>query len=284
MAMIQPGGLEQISFCNQFDLLFRRYLYGDNPGKWKSSFPLNRLVFILESDGESSFADREQTLILKSGMWVLIPAFHEITHEQNASMLHLSIHFNLEAYHGFDIFACLHSLVSSTDEELCAIAREAAVEEDRLCAAGELRHLCWRVLSGVLKQMHLPLEEMLAGYMRYRPLFEHLTDHCRAGIDVGEMAGIMRMNRETFIKKFIYDTGFSPKKFFNRILVARAARLLGISDMTVREVAAELDFCNEFYFSRFFKRHLGLSPSEFRKLYGLHPEKWIPRRLVSLEE
>ena len=280
MAMTQPGGAAQVSFCNQLALRFHRSCFGFNPGCWKSCFPFNRLIFILESDGKSSFSDRETSLFLKSGMWILVPAFHEITHEQNSSMLHLSIHFNLELYHGFDLFSHLHSLVSDVNPELCVLARGAAEEGDRLCAAGKQFDLCWRVLSPVLNRVRLPFEELLAGQLRYRPLFDYLAEHCRAGMDVGEMARIMRMNRETFTKKFIYDTGFPPKKLFNRILVEKASRLLCGSGKSIREIAAELHFCNEFYFSRFFRKHLGMTPSAFRKEYGLHPEKCLPRNIA----
>ena len=34
---------------------------------------------------------------------------------------------------------------------------------------------------------------------------------------------------------------------------------------TVRDVAERLGFGNEFYFSRFFKRHFGLSPANWRR-------------------
>ncbi len=280
MAMIQLGGPPQISFCNQLMLRFLRSCYGFNPGRWKSCLPFNRLIFILESDGESSFSDRGKSLFLKSGMWILVPAFHEITHEQNSSMLHLSFHFNLELYHGFDLLSHLDSLFSEADPELCSLARGVAEEEDRLCAAGKQLEVCWRVLAGVLNRVRLPEEELLAGQLRYRPLFDYLAEHCHAGIDVDEMARIMRMNKETFIKKFVYDTGFPPKKLFNRILVEKASRILCGSEKTIREIAAELHFCNEFYFSRFFRKHLGMTPSAFRKLYGLHPEKCLPRNIA----
>ena len=158
--------------------------------------------------------------------------------------------------------------------------RGVAEEEDRLCAAGKQLEVCWRVLAGVLNRVRLPEEELLAGQLRYRPLFDYLAEHCHAGIDVDEMARIMRMNKETFIKKFVYDTGFPPKKLFNRILVEKASRILCGSEKTIREIAAELHFCNEFYFYIFFRKHLGMTPSAFRKLYGLHPEKCLPRNIA----
>lgn len=45
--------------------------------------------------------------------------------------------------------------------------------------------------------------------------------------------------------------------------------------MTIREIADHFQFCNEFYFSRFFKQHLAISPREYRKLNRFSPEKNI---------
>ena len=33
---------------------------------------------------------------------------------------------------------------------------------------------------------------------------------------------------------------------------------------TIREISEKLDFCNEYYFSRFFKKHTGKTPSQYR--------------------
>ncbi len=275
MTMEHPGRSELEPFCNQLALQFRNLYYGVNPGRWKSCFPVNRLIFILDSDGESSFTDATRKLVLRSGMRVLVPAFHEITHDQNETMLHLSIHFNLELYRSFDAFSRYHALFDDLTEEACSRARELAAETDRFRMAAKLFHLSWETFDAVLDRTGDSFEELLAGCSRYQPLLEYLAAHCHAGIEVGEMADVMHMNRETFIKKFIYDTGFPPKRFFNRLLVARAANLLISSDLAVREVADELHFCNEFYFSRFFRRHTGTSPSTFRKRYAGHPDHWL---------
>lgn len=52
--------------------------------------------------------------------------------------------------------------------------------------------------------------------------------------------------------------------FIQRNRLAQARRLLADRRLSVREVATELEFTNEFYFSRFFKRSDGRSPTEFR--------------------
>lgn len=74
----------------------------------------NRLVCILESDGACSFQDDAETIPLTPGQCVFVPAFREILHDQNESMLHFSVHFSLEAYPGVDLFfrqkRCYHEV------------------------------------------------------------------------------------------------------------------------------------------------------------------------------
>jgi AraC family transcriptional regulator of arabinose operon len=69
---------------------------------------------------------------------------------------------------------------------------------------------------------------------------------------------------ETFRKKFRTAIGFSPGRFHLDSRIDRAAALLHQGRHTIKEIAAQLGFCDEFYFSRCFKRRFGQSPSEFR--------------------
>jgi AraC-like DNA-binding protein len=53
--------------------------------------------------------------------------------------------------------------------------------------------------------------------------------------------------------------------FLQRSRLAEARRLLGDTRLTIKEVAARLHFSSEFYFSHFFRRVSGMSPSEYRR-------------------
>ncbi|MBR6083349.1 MAG: AraC family transcriptional regulator [Salinivirgaceae bacterium] len=43
-----------------------------------------------------------------------------------------------------------------------------------------------------------------------------------------------------------------------------AKSMLKYSDMTVKEIAIELNFPNQSFFSKFFKSQTGLTPNEYR--------------------
>jgi len=55
-----------------------------------------------------------------------------------------------------------------------------------------------------------------------------------------------------------------------RVRLDQARLLLADPRMSIKDVATQLNFSSEFYFSHFFRRHTGLTPSEFRKRLLLH--------------
>lgn len=56
----------------------------------------------------------------------------------------------------------------------------------------------------------------------------------------------------------------TPKQLINEQLAAEIKTLLYVSDMSVAEIADKLNFPDQSYLSRFFKRETGMSPYRFR--------------------
>ncbi len=54
-----------------------------------------------------------------------------------------------------------------------------------------------------------------------------------------------------------------------RARLDQARQLLADERLSIKDVAAQLNFSSEFYFSHFFRRHAGMSATEFRKLHIL---------------
>jgi AraC-like DNA-binding protein len=59
--------------------------------------------------------------------------------------------------------------------------------------------------------------------------------------------------------------GESPKSLIDKRLIGEIRVLLQRADWSVQRVAEELCFPDQSYFCRYFKRHAGVSPSEYRK-------------------
>ena len=60
-------------------------------------------------------------------------------------------------------------------------------------------------------------------------------------------------------------TGMSANKWIDDALVAEAKVLLKAPQMTVQQVADQLHFSDQSTFGKFFKKHMGISPMEYRR-------------------
>ncbi|MBL9188274.1 MAG: helix-turn-helix transcriptional regulator [Opitutaceae bacterium] len=93
---------------------------------------------------------------------------------------------------------------------------------------------------------------------------EFMVAHGKSGARPAAVARKLGLSYETFRKKFRGAIGFAPGRYHHDSRIDRAAALLHQSRHTIKEIAAQLEFCDEFYFSRCFKRRFGQSPRDFR--------------------
>ena len=79
-----------------------------------------------------------------------------------------------------------------------------------------------------------------------------------------ELAQMARMSRHHYCKVFRRKHGFSPLEYFNRLKIQKACQLLLGTTLQVRQIALTLGFEDPYYFSRLFRKTIGLSPTQYR--------------------
>lgn len=82
--------------------------------------------------------------------------------------------------------------------------------------------------------------------------------------DWTQLAREAGMTYEQFRKRFSAAMGVPPAQYRLARRLDRAATRLQADDAPLKEIAAELGFCDEFHFSKLFKRRTGLSPAAYR--------------------
>lgn len=88
------------------------------------------------------------------------------------------------------------------------------------------------------------------------------------GLNVEELLRSVPLSRSVLERRFAQLLGKSPKEEILRVRLDRVRRLLSESELPIAEVAQKAGFEHPEYMSRLFKKKLGTTPGEFRKLAG----------------
>ncbi|MDP9011386.1 MAG: AraC family transcriptional regulator [Pseudomonadota bacterium] len=109
------------------------------------------------------------------------------------------------------------------------------------------------------------LQRQVSGHSRFAPVLERIERDLGADLRVEDLAKIHRTGLHAFSMAFERALGVNPKTYLNRRLNQEAIRWVINSDLPMKEIAATLRFSDECYFSRFFSKMNGLSPTHYRQ-------------------
>lgn len=93
----------------------------------------------------------------------------------------------------------------------------------------------------------------------------YMHNHYRSKIKLETLAHIAGLTPTSYSRSFRRTKGATPVEYLNQLRIDRSKQLLAQSEVTVKGVCEEVGFGNEFYFSRLFKRTVGISPALYMK-------------------
>ncbi len=89
-------------------------------------------------------------------------------------------------------------------------------------------------------------------------------------LDVKLLAREFGVSYSWFRHTFAGHTGLSPHQYLLGFRLVRARSLLAETELSIKEIAMQIGFGDEFYFSRLFRQKLKLTPSQWRNRSRRH--------------
>ncbi len=97
-----------------------------------------------------------------------------------------------------------------------------------------------------------------------KPVIEYMTENISKKITTASLAALVYMQPTYFIKRFKRAYSLPPINYFNQMKMYKAMGMLAGGEAAIEDIAAMLGFSDASYFSRLFKKHCGITPSEYR--------------------
>ena len=138
-------------------------------------------------------------------------------------------------------------------------AHEAALS-DLMIAVIE-RFTPWRSFPASIREMNTS-----SGDWRIRKIAASMRAETRRGVALDTLAKEAGLSRSHFFRLFESSIGVPPKVYLNVVRMEQAVDAVLNQSASVCDISKQLGFAEPAHFTRFFRNHSGVSPSEFRSV------------------
>lgn len=136
----------------------------------------------------------------------------------------------------------------------------------------QMMHECCKVfldLCQFLKKNRTPATKQINAPKNIVLLKEYLDTHLQEQLTLDKCAEIAYLSVSQTIRSFRSAYGMTPYEYLNQRRINTAKLLLCNTSLSVDEIAVRTGFPDHNYFSKYFKKKVGISPSKFRKSDGM---------------
>lgn len=95
-------------------------------------------------------------------------------------------------------------------------------------------------------------------------ILSYINEHYKEDISIDILAQIAHLSPYYFIRCFKKETGFAPHEYLVLTRIQAAKYLLKATNLSIKDICFDCGFTNESIFCTAFKKHVTLTPSEYR--------------------
>lgn len=268
------GKNAEVERCvDRYRLHIHRFAKGTYPeaAGYTESLPVNRCFMPLSNpSGEECFLeDDKKHFTLKPGMAYFIPVNYPVRLRLDEDLTFVSIQFTLELYEGIDVFSAFDNICELPAEHWKNTADNAFSSKNIPLAGAQISALVFDFSSILMQKMTEREWNPVTKFAEFQQelAFVYSNRKKLAQITVSDLAGVRNFSREYFTRSFSRISGVAPKQFLTDLLLNEAKRCLAREEISIKEISYTLGFSSEFYFSKFCRKHMGLSPKQYRDKY-----------------
>ncbi len=96
---------------------------------------------------------------------------------------------------------------------------------------------------------------------------EHLANNIYTNISIEELCQKTNYSKSYISRIFKSKSGMSIMEYHTKLKIDEACKLICEKKNTIYHISEKLGFNNQYYFSKVFKKHVGMTPNQYKKAY-----------------
>lgn len=239
--------------------------------------PISQFVFIYCIEGKGWYRTEGQEYAVTPNQYFILPAGTAHAYgadEQDPWTIYwihfkgkLASHFARQSLRPVEIKPGLHSRISNRIdlfEEIFRTLEMGYSHENLLYACSIFYHYLGtlRYLQQYRDAARLETEknDVVTASIHF------MRENIEKKLTLQEIAEHTGYSPSHFSVLFGKRTGYAPLAYFNQLKIQQACQLLDFTDMKINQVCFKIGIEDSYYFSRLFRKVMGMSPLEYKKM------------------
>ncbi|BDG30483.1 AraC family transcriptional regulator [Parageobacillus thermoglucosidasius] len=262
-----------VSFLRLRDMQF---IKGNGNWRMEQQLTVSHVLIVVKSGQGRLTLDHDEYQLRPDTVYVCAPGETYGIEAEKASQLKLFLF-------KFDVF----QVTEQGYERVQGIKKERLFPlkgEIQISPAGQLVSLCdaiydhWRSEDGLERfYSQFAFQELLYYIMKNRRLQakesrtslelakEYMERYFNENLTIEQLARIANISPKYFVDLFKKTYGISAIDYLTELRINKAKQLMAQSDAKLRDIAHQVGYNDEFYFSRKFKKKVGVTPTVYMK-------------------
>lgn len=255
-------------YCNCLQLKITHIYHRTLDSRWHFDnycHSFNRIYFIFDGHGYL-YNDTERVDLEPNNIYI-VPADSCYNYRCYEYLEKIFAHFNFFIIPNKDLLSNIHHIVKieSSHEEMEKLKKICYSEN--VISAIFFRNYINQLIMNIIQPYSEQITNDLKIHKKYERLYKYAEDNLYADTRVSDICRYMGFSQTYLGQQFKQDTGQTIKDFLTDMLIQKMKYMFLFSGFSVKDVSDILHFNNEFYCSKFFKKHMGVSPREYKKLH-----------------
>lgn len=239
------------------------YVYTDD--HWRSKnvcSPYSRLYLVTAGHGE--LETNGTSIPLTAGHAYLIPAGLTFGYCSPTGLEKLYFHVTLQQPNGFELLTSVKRILQ-TEMDVDQIRQmQALYRAPDWTRAFLLDGAVRSVIATLLRSDALPVLPIAQYSEPVTRAIAYIRAHLSLQLSESSIASQLFLSESQLSRRFREEVGCTISRYIDDLIYFEAELQLAADTHTIGEISEMLGFCDQFYFSRRFRRRHGITPREYR--------------------